>query len=105
MLNLKEKPTLKDYQDYVAILEKERGFAEDTILHKCLLLGEEVGELYKAIRKKEKIKTDSKSEIGTISEELADVMIYLCAIANRYNIDLEKAFRDKEEENKKRKWR
>ncbi len=79
---LKEKPTLKDFQEYVKELENERGFAEDSVLKKCLLLGEELGELFKAIRKQEKIKIDSNSKFGTISEELADIFIYLCAIAN-----------------------
>lgn len=105
MLLLREKPTLSDFQDYVKELEKERGFSDDPVLQKCLLLGEEVGELFRAIRKKEKLKIDSHSTYGTIPEELADVFIYLCAIANRYDIDLEKAFREKEDVNKKRVWR
>ena len=69
------------------------------------MLGEEIGELFKAIRKKEKIKVDHNSKFGSIDEELADIIIYLCAIANRFDIDLEKAFRDKEEINKKRAWK
>lgn len=39
-----------------------------------------------------------------VAEELADIGIYLCAIANRYNVDLEQAFRDKEEVNRTRVW-
>ena len=105
MLLLKDKPTLKDIQNYVIELEKERGFEKEDTLTKCLLLGEEVGELFKAIRKKEKIKIDHNSKFGSVDEELADVFIYICAIANRLGIDLEKAFRDKEEINKKRFWK
>lgn len=52
--------------------------------------------------KKDKIKIDHNSKFGSIDEELADVFIYICAIANRFNIDLEKAFRDKEKINQKR---
>ena len=104
MPNLKQKPTLKDFQEYVEKLEIERGFSHEKIIEECLMLGEEVGELFKAIRKSEQIKTDSKSQITSIKEELADVFIFLCAIANRANIDLEKAFREKEEINKKRHW-
>lgn len=55
--------------------------------------------------KKEKIRIDHHSKFGSIDEELADIVIYLCAIANRFNIDLEKAFCDKEEINKKRIWK
>jgi NTP pyrophosphatase (non-canonical NTP hydrolase) len=104
-LLLKENPTLKDYQEYVKKLEKERGFEKQDVLQKCLLLGEEIGELFKAVRKMEAISIDkNKSKITTVEEELADILIYVCAIANRYNIDVEKAFREKEEENKKRVW-
>jgi len=98
------KPTLKDIQEYVIQLEEERGFAEQTVLQKSLMLGEEVGELFKAIRKQQNIKIDSNSKFGTIDEELADILIFICSIANRYEIDLEKAFRDKEEINKTRIW-
>lgn len=101
---LPEKPTFSDYQQYVRRLEDERGFTEQDILQKCLMLGEEVGELFKAIRKKEKIKIDHNSQFGSIDEELADIIIFLCAIANRFDIDLEKAFRDKEIINGKRIW-
>jgi len=104
-LVLKDQPTLKDYQEYVIQLENERGFKEQNVLQKCLLLGEEVGELFKAIRKREKISIDQDSKFGLIEEELADIIIYLCAIANRFDIDLEKAFRNKEEVNKKRVWK
>ena len=104
MLHLKESPTLEDFQNYVQALENERGFSHQTVLTKCLLLGEEVGELFKAIRKVEGIKIDQNSNFGTIAEELADILIYLCAIANRYDIDLEAAFRDKEKTNMNRNW-
>jgi len=105
MPNLKEKPTLKDIQKYVGELEKERDFTKDTVLKKCLMLGEEIGELFKSIRKSEKIKIDHNSKFGSVDEELADIIIFICSIANRFKIDLEKAFRDKEEINKKRIWK
>jgi len=101
---LPERPTLKDFQKYVEELELERGFSDQDILTKCLLLGEEVGELFKAVRKSEKIKLDSNSDKKYIGEELTDIIIYLCAIANRCNINLEEEFRAKEEINKKRIW-
>jgi len=104
MLNLPENPKLSDFQKYMKKMEEERGFNQESVLQKCLLMGEEVGELFKAIRKKDGIHTDANSKEYQIDQELADVFIYLCEIANRYNIDLEKAFRDKEEINKKRTW-
>jgi NTP pyrophosphatase (non-canonical NTP hydrolase) len=104
-LQLKADPTLRDYQEYVRKLESERGFTQHKAIEKCLLLGEEMGELFKAVRKTVKLKTDVNASIGSIDEELADIMIYVCAIANRFEIDLEQAFRTKEEHNKKRTWK
>ena len=104
MPTLKEKPTLNAYQKYVAELEVERNFIEQTVIEKCLLLGEEVGELFKSIRKKEGLNIDINSNTSQISYELEDILIFLCAIDNRYNFYLEEAFRTKEEINKKRNW-
>ncbi|AHW59329.1 NTP pyrophosphatase, house-cleaning of non-canonical NTPs [Draconibacterium orientale] len=101
---LKDQPQLADFQKYVTALEEERGFATQTTIDKCLLLGEEVGELFKAVRKSEGLLVDSNSDFSEIADELADIFIYLCAIANRKGIDLEAAFRSKEEKNKLRKW-
>ena len=104
MPNLSEA-TLSNLQTYVTELEIERGFIDQTVLQKCLLMGEEMGELFKAIRKTENISTDKNSETFHVGEELADILIYACAIANRCDIDLEEAFREKEEINKKRVWK
>ncbi|MDX9694176.1 MAG: MazG nucleotide pyrophosphohydrolase domain-containing protein [Bacteroidales bacterium] len=103
-LELKENPTLRDYQEYVKILEIQRGFTNQNVIEKCLLLGEEMGELFKSIRKATNLKTDINSKISSVNEEIADILIYLCSIANRFEIDIEEAFREKEEINKKRKW-
>lgn len=104
MPTLKKNPSFVDFQNYVRALEEERGFIQQTVLEKCLLLGEEIGELFKAIRKKENIKIDNNSKIYSIPEELADIVIMTCSLANHLNVDLEAAFRDKEEINKKRIW-
>lgn len=96
--------TLQNLQQYVTDMEIERGFSTQTTIEKCLLLGEELGELFKAIRKSENIKIDVHSPKHEIGDELADILIYVCAIANRCKIDLETAFRQKEEINKERKW-
>jgi NTP pyrophosphatase (non-canonical NTP hydrolase) len=105
MPELKNNPELRDYQKYVAELENERGFARQSAIDKCLLLGEEVGELFKAVRKSEGLSVDSHSKFTDIGDELADIFIYLCALANRNDIDLEAAFRAKEEQNKTRTWK
>ena len=106
MLPLPPKPTMNDFQEYVRQLERERGFTKQNALQKCLLIGEEVGELFKAVRKHDAtLRVDSNSKIGSIEEELADILIYLCAIANKYDINLEQVFREKEEKNKTRTWK
>lgn len=105
MLYLKENPTLADISQYIVDMEAERGFTEQNVLQKCLMLGEEVGELFKAIRKAEKMRVDNNSTIGSVEEEIADVLIFLCSIASRYGIDIEQALREKEERNKSRVWK
>ncbi len=96
--------TLSDLQHYVSSMEVERGFAHSTVLEQALKLGEETGELFKAIRKREHLPVGHGSVTGTVDEELADILIYLCAIANRMDIDLGEALRDKELLNEARVW-
>jgi len=103
-LNLKEYPALRDFQDYVSELVKERGFEKETLPQIFMLFLEECGEMAKAARKTQGIRSDKNSEDHQIDHEAADVFIYLLAICNRCGIDLEKAFREKEEINKKRRW-
>jgi NTP pyrophosphatase (non-canonical NTP hydrolase) len=104
MVDLRPGASLKELQHYVRLCEAERGFAEQSSLEKCLLLGEEVGELFKAVRKASGLKTDPVSSVPQVSEELADILNYLLAIANRFDIDLDMAFADKERVNRTRSW-
>ncbi|MFA6295500.1 MAG: MazG nucleotide pyrophosphohydrolase domain-containing protein [Candidatus Paceibacterota bacterium] len=103
-LNLKQNPTLADFQNYVAEMVKERGFDKETVPEMFMLFLEECGEMAKAVRKVQNIKTDKNSEQFKLEGEAADVFIYLLDICNHLGVDLEKAFRDKEEINKKRSW-
>jgi len=104
MPKLKKNPTLKDYQKYVEELVKERGFEGKTIQELFMLLLEEIGEMAKAARKASGMGIDKSSKFKNLAHELADVLIYLFDLANHFDIDLEKAFREKEELNKDRKW-
>lgn len=103
-LHLKPKPTLRDFQKYVAKMVKERGFDKETIPQIFMLFLEECGEMAKAARKSQKIKSDKNSKEYHLDHEIADVFIYLLDICNHFGVDLEKAFREKEEINKKRVW-
>ncbi len=104
MLPLEKSSTLHDLQRYVLEMEAERGFSHRDVVQQCLLLGEEIGELFKAVRKHEMLRTGSTSIIGTVDEELADILIYICSIANRFDIKLEEALRHKEALNETRTW-
>lgn len=103
-LILKENPTLNDFQEYAAALVQERGFEKETVTELFMLFLEECGELAKAARKSQNIKSDTKSKTFQVSEEAADVFIYLLHLCNKLGVDLEQAFRDKEEINKQRIW-
>jgi NTP pyrophosphatase (non-canonical NTP hydrolase) len=92
------------FQEYVRKLEIERGFIDQSSHDKCLLLGEEIGELFKAVRKSSGLNIDKNSSFRSIGDELVDILIYICSIANRFEINLEQSFRAKEELNKKRSW-
>lgn len=95
---------MKDLQKYVAQAAKERGFDKESVAEKFMLFLEECGELAKAARKTQNIKSDKNSKNFELSDEMADVFFYLLDICNKFNIDLESAFRKKEEINKKRSW-
>lgn len=106
VLELRNEPTLKDFQEYVAKMKQERGFNTTDKFYECCLFAEECGEVISAVRKNSKSGSiGSRSVAGDVAEELADVFIYVCSLANMHGIDLEKAFREKEEKNKQRVWK
>ena len=107
MPKLKDRAQLIDYQNYAKEIAAERGWDKNNPLESFLLFSEEIGELAKAIRNSinlyhEKGKTIKENEL---ENEFADVFSYLLELANQFNIDLEKAFRNKDAENKKRVWK
>lgn len=89
-----EHTTISYLQKYI----KAKDYHPDLVKDYFLKLSEEVGELANAIRKN-KIQLDAESIKGTVDEELWDVIYYAIAIANCYDIDLEKAIKEKEEIN------
>jgi len=108
-IKLPKDAPMSAYQDYVNRLEELHGWLDVDLVHNCFLMGEEVGELFKAIRKHLRYFEEHDPEAATaskthISEELVDVFNYLVAIANRLDIDLEEAFRRKNLINQGRTW-
>lgn len=105
MAILKENPTLAELQQYIKEICKERNWDKNTHLEIFLLFTEEIGELAKAIRKYQGLYDEkAKAQSIHLEEEFADVFSYLLDLANYFNIDLEKAFRDKDKINSSRKW-
>ncbi len=105
MAILKENPSLKDYQNYIKQVTKERGWDSNNDLEIFLLLQEEIGELAKAIRNYRGLYHEKGKEIRVnLEEEFADVLNYIFDLANYFDIDLDKAFREKEKKNAKRTW-
>lgn len=84
--------------DYLQEYIKSKDNHPELIKDYFLKLTEEVGELSEAIRKN-KIRIENSSVKGTLDEEIWDVIYYAIAIANCYDIDLEKAIKDKEKIN------
>lgn len=96
--------SMKKLQEHIKTVNKERGWEDTTVPELFMYLSEEVGESAKAARQLMNSRIDSKSENFELGSELADVLSYVLDIANRFDIDLEKAYWDKEEINKKRTW-
>lgn len=88
------KTTIKYLQEYI----KSKDFSPESY-HYFLKLTEEVGELSKAIRKNLREKDTIKE---TIEEEIWDVIYYALAIANCYDIDMERVIMLKEDINNKK---
>ncbi len=107
-MTLSSLDSLESLQEYVRATLKERGFDDETVAQKFMLLLEEMGELAHAARKRADIKVDEtkwKDNEQNLQDEAADVLIYLLDICNKLDIDLMKAFIAKEEKNKKRTWK
>jgi NTP pyrophosphatase (non-canonical NTP hydrolase) len=100
---LRKNATLRDIQNYIKEWEIENGFSDCDLRDSCLFLGEEFGELFKAIRKL-LLKVDPNSDSFEIADEIADCLMQLAAIANRCNIDMDEAIQNKEKKNAGRKW-
>lgn len=103
---LNEKSSVADIQKYIKEMKKARNFDWITIEREMMLFLEELGELAKAIRKSTNGQLDIAKEYDTnVEEELADCFIYLLSIANMNNVDIFKAFKNKEIMNCDRVWK
>lgn len=101
---LPERPTLADIQEYVRATCRYRGFDKESLQDSFIMLTEEVGELAKGLRKHGGVTVAADSVVGDVAHEAADVLWMLLCVCNHLGIDLEQAFRTKEEKNKQRTW-
>lgn len=103
---LNENSSTAEIQKYILDMKKYRKFDGISIEREMLLFMEEIGELAKAIRKNTNGHLDvSKEYDANVEEELADCFIYLLSIANMNNVDIFKAFKEKEIKNCDRIWK
>jgi NTP pyrophosphatase (non-canonical NTP hydrolase) len=89
--------TISRLQKYI----KEQDYNLEAKQGYFLKLAEEVGELSRAMRKNNTPATESTIK-GTVEEEVWDVIYYALAIANCYDIDVEKWIYMKEKLNDKK---
>jgi NTP pyrophosphatase (non-canonical NTP hydrolase) len=104
MPELAKDLSLKELQAQVRQMCADRGW-NDGYETKFLLFTEEVGELAKAMRQQRGLYAEAgKDSQVNLAGEFADVLSYLADLANVFGVDLEDAYRAKDEENKKRTW-
>ena len=107
-----DNPTLPELQRYIQAKCQERGFDGASNLETFLLFSEEIGEMAKAMRNCQglcqetntKAANDKDKAHANLAEEMSDVLSYLLDLANRYEVDLDEAFRLKEARNDRRSW-
>jgi len=85
-------PTISNLQSFV---DKQKSSKNKHRQKYFLKLIEEVGELSEMLKDDQRMDPDSaklKAIKHTMEEEMADVLFYLLALANAWDVDLETAF-------------
>jgi len=94
-----KKDTISLLQEYMVAKIKERGFEDESLHERLLLLTEEVGELAKACRKISGMNVGKHSKDHSVGEEVTDVINMVFAVAIKLGVDVEKEFLAKEVKN------
>lgn len=106
-LVLPEGATVAELQRSVLLLEARMGWLDADAEACGFRMVEEVGELHRAIRELHRARArgdDVAALRAAAGAEIADVLNYLLAIANRLGVDVERASREKNLENQRRTW-
>lgn len=99
-----QNASLAAYQQYVQQVMRERGFDDETVSQKFMLLLEEAGEFAQAARKRANLAQATDAAIEDCSDAAADVFAVLLDICNQLELDLERAFINREHKNQARTW-
>ena len=90
------EPNVRAFQRYYKRVASQRGYERETAQNCLLLMVEEVGELARALRKREKLVRHGASPTVAEAHELADVFLYTIHMANILGLDLGSAVQEKE---------
>lgn len=88
--------SLPGLQSYYRRVAEIRGWSEESAQDTLLLITEEIGELARSIRKAKNLKRSGGYDADSVSNEIADVQLYLVHLANILGLDLASAVADKE---------
>ena len=83
MPQLPDKPTLASFQHMFQSLKPSADLNRKQLSTNAFCWAKNVGELFKAVRKTEGLLVDENSNFSETGDELADIFIYICAIANK----------------------
>ncbi|MFA1822382.1 pyrophosphatase [Virgibacillus oceani] len=93
------------FQQYVKEFCEEKGFNDVSDEERYLFFMSEVGEMSEELLKLKYAGEDKQTEIRkALSHEIFDVIWNAVEIANRLDINLTQAFKEKMEVNSKRSW-
>lgn len=91
------RPALGAFQQYYRRVAMQRGYKSESPKDCLLLMVEEVGELAREIRRRERlVRHGATGSESSESKELADIFLYVVHMANVLDLDLSKIVQDKE---------
>lgn len=99
-----QNASLEAYQRYVHQMVSERGFDDETVSQKFMLLLEEAGEFAQAARKNANLTQATDTATEPLNDAAADVFTILLDLCNQLGVNLEQAFILREHRNQTRSW-
>ncbi len=90
------RPALVAFQHYYRRVAIQRGYKSESPKDCLLLMVEEVGELARETRRRDRLVRHGPPSESSESKELADIFLYVVHMANVLDIDLSKVVQEKE---------